>query len=368
MTAPCGTLRSRAGFLPIPGLYGKKEGGLTRIFFCLTFFSIRDATHLNAQEEQAMESTKKSRPWMQMAAGLALLLVSRPCNATTIFTEDFESGWSSGTLSSSSQLNGWTFRTPDQYAIVDLGSPGNNAIQAVSSPPMAWITAGKALGGTIGTEAMLQFSASQFNFSSQGVVWLADANQNGYGVYFLRGNLNQAYLAKMQGSTNAFGGVPNITNSTSSNFGQRSSPVSVGNQFNDFITYNLKLTQTSAGQPVNLTFWTTGSNANNTTLASPALSLTDNGTGSVFQGTGVVFGPAIDLSTLSRVGMTLIGNTGDVSSSYSRVDLIAVAVPEPSTVMLLGVTGIVAGLTVLHRAKRRRDSAAAEAGARGTAT
>lgn len=284
---------------------------------------------------------------MMLMAGALAAGVSATGRAAVVFTENFETPpWTAGTQVSS-PVNGWIMRAPGSYSINNVGgAQGQVLASTVSAGGNINQTAGKLHGVDL-TGEVVDLSgqvALSGAFTALAQLWLSDSNQNGYGIYFNRNNYNQASIIKFENSTIAFGGQAQWAVQQGEHSG---TTVTVGGQNDGFIDYHLRLQQSAPGAAMTLTLWFTNSNVPDTSFASPAMQLVDDGTGSVFfnNGTNAITGQPcptftapFNLASLQYVALTDQPTPGGLA----QFDNITVVVPEPATLGLLAAAGLVA--------------------------
>jgi hypothetical protein len=245
------------------------------------------------------------------------------------YTEDFETGWTNGaggTLVNGAFPGRWAARDPGlgEWLVADVGSPQyktlaftndafNNSWWSIGGQYPFRLKQGKPVAIELNAR-IRQIAGSGMGW--QGVLYLMNRNQNGYGLKLQRSlqngfhgadNHNYVTIIKYRNSTVALGetGTPSWANS------EGDEPVSqlrIGTAYDGFINFHLRFEQRGDGQPVTVRLWHTESNSADTSRGTPDLKWVDDGT---------LFGSILNVRDLQWVGVnaertggTTMPNTG----------------------------------------------------------
>lgn len=308
----------------------------------------------SAHQNETTWSISKSKPTLNYAPwpnpplfaqsptalGLTSIKMSAVPASNPYFQEDFESNaWANnaeGNLGLGGGNNGWLCRGPamNSYSLATEGT--NKYLNLPTTTPITWITTGKKHDLDLRNITAIELSFKVRTFSgnnTQPVVWLSDANQNGYGVYMM---YNYGSIIKYSGCNVQFGAVSaynsanGLTNWTCPTTGEdQSNKILLGNNYNGWIKVNIRLEQSAPGQQIKMTMWQTGSNIADRSYNSPAQIKYDNGSGS-----GPFSAGLINLEKLKLIGFSSgWAGSGILGIDDIRLELLNVASnPEPSEI------------------------------------
>lgn len=251
----------------------------------------------------------------------------------TIWSETFATyanGTNGNLAGTGANVNGWSWRQ-DGLSVWNVAPGGaDQLLKTSTSYPAGWQIGGKShnLDLSSAKEATLKIRVAATGLYTNIWIWLSDPLKNGYGIDYMRFNLNQAGIFKDIGRWEPFGhyleyydwyaleGNCDPTNP--------STCATVAEQYTNYMWLYLKLEQSAPGQPLKMTLWHTGSNTADSSYENPDMVKWDGGPNDAFQY------DTIDLKELTWVGVTAScdQSSGDAPGyNFAKIDEIIVETP-----------------------------------------
>jgi len=250
----------------------------------------------------SIRNGRKNLTALRAAVIAALVGLAMASQAGEAFQENFEAGWTNdaetGTLGpKGSWPETWAFRlkNPLMWAVADSGGPQKKVFEFKGGAfNCHWWVAGArhsaeyVEGKTLQLEGWIR-EATPTECSDMAYLWLADPDQNGYGIMVSRTNAEEdthcAAIFKFSDNHGEFGG--SRTSEWKKNM--PGVPFSLKISSDDYLHFFLRLKQKAKGSPVEIALYY------QSTSNPPVMTWTDS---------GKEFGGILDLGTLTWVGVT----------------------------------------------------------------
>lgn len=216
-------------------------------------------------------------------------------------------------LDGGASANGWSVKRG--YTIENTAEGRALVIGAGRGSPLTWNQMGKDHGIDVSKEKAVELTMKVANPRENGAswfaVWLCDEIRNGYGMdyggIFPMKNRVGVRIFKFRENTIPFDSskLPQFAAAEGEPAEEKATNLKEIVPLGQYVVFHLRIEQAKSGEPVTLTVWNTGCpEVSDTSYEEPLLRMEDDGKGTVFHSSDGGFGPVLDLSSLTHVGVS----------------------------------------------------------------